>query len=250
MSSSRPDGRSPAAIREINIAYDGLSAVDGSTRFSFGPSCTALASVSGPIAARLTAENPARATVEVHVRPLSSVPGTHERSVAAVLRGIIERECALNQNPRTLVQVVVQALSADVAGGSLVAAQINACTLALMNAGSVPMRGVVCAVGVGRVRNGGEVRMILDPSEEEAASMEGGGCFAFIFATGLSHASNNDMPSSDVVWTNYHTTPGTTFDESELVQAKELARQGAVVVWESMKKSLGDEEEDGVKMEI
>jgi len=35
-----------------HIAFDAFSGVDGSARFSFGP-ITALASVSGPIAARL-----------------------------------------------------------------------------------------------------------------------------------------------------------------------------------------------------
>ncbi|KAG2363113.1 hypothetical protein BDR07DRAFT_1194889, partial [Suillus spraguei] len=158
---------------------EGLDGVDGSARFSFYPSCSALASVSGPITPRLAAEHPARATVEVHVRPLSSVPGTAEKSRGMAIREIVERSCLLAQHPRTLIQVVVQALTNPTPGYALLAAEINACTLALINAGSIAMRGVVCAVSVGRVKKGSVVSVEVDIADD--AVLEGGGCFAFLF---------------------------------------------------------------------
>ncbi|KIJ63423.1 hypothetical protein HYDPIDRAFT_113431 [Hydnomerulius pinastri MD-312] len=236
------------SLRPIKISFDALSGVDGSARFSFGETCTALASVSGPVAARLAAEHPARATVEVHVRPLSSVPGTAERYLGTAFKGIIERTCVLGQNPRTLVQVVVQALSRS--NTALIAAEINACSLALVNAGSIPMKGMACAVAVGRRRVGSGIELILDP--EDKTELDGGGCFAFLF--GVDHASvQSDIPPSEMIWTNFRGGLGTSIPTSELTQAEELASKGAADVWIKMKESLGGSSSAGshdTKMEM
>ncbi|KAF8842586.1 hypothetical protein BDN67DRAFT_965464 [Paxillus ammoniavirescens] len=221
------------SLRPIKISFDALSGVDGSARFSFGETCTALASVSGPIAARLAAEHPARATVEVHVRPLSSVPGTTEKHLGTAFKGIVERTCVLGQNPRTLIQVVVQALSRPT--NALIAAEINACSLALVNAGSVPMRGVVCAVSVGVRRTGSRMDFVLDPEDEEESG--GGGCFAFLFGVDRLRAES-DLPPSQMIWTNYRAGVGDTFSSTHLAQAEELASKGAAQVWIKMKESL------------
>ncbi|KAG1897365.1 uncharacterized protein F5891DRAFT_1049100 [Suillus fuscotomentosus] len=71
---------SSAALRSISISCkDSFDGVNGSARFSSCPR-SALASVSGLITARLAGEHhPARATIEVHVRQLSSVPGTADK---------------------------------------------------------------------------------------------------------------------------------------------------------------------------
>ncbi|KAG1728733.1 uncharacterized protein EDB91DRAFT_848427 [Suillus paluster] len=228
---------SSTTLGSINISCEeGLDGVDGSARFSFRPSCSALASVSGPIAARLAAEHPARATVEVHVRPLSSVPGTAEKSRGMALREIVERSCLLAQHPRTLIQLVVQALTTPTPGYALLAAEINACTLALINAGSISMRGVVCAVPVGRVRKGSIVSMEVDPADD--AVLEGGGCFAFLFGFALSGPIKGSAPPCEDIWSTYSARPGTSFEEAELVRAKEVAREGAAEVWQSMKNSI------------
>ena len=248
-------------IRPIKISYDGLAGVDGSARFSFGETCTALVSVSGPIAARPSSEHPARATIEVHVRPLALVPGTTEKHLAAAYKGILERACILGQHPRTLIQLVVQALSPQ--SHALVAAEINACSLALMNSGSIPMRGVVCAVAVGLQRKKDDHRsgmeFLLDPVEE--SELDGAGCVAFLFnnvdlgpASALVREQGGGM-SSEVVWTNFKSCRGSvvSLDASELAQATALARKGAAEVWSCMKKSLGGSsfDEDGdCKMEM
>ncbi|KAG6330195.1 hypothetical protein ID866_8894 [Astraeus odoratus] len=225
-----------ASLRPIKISFDALAGVDGSARFSFGETCTALASVSGPISARPASEHPARAAVEVHVRPLSSVPGTTEKFLGAAFKGIIERSCVLGQHPRTLIQVVVQALSPP--SNALVAAEINACSLALVNGGSIPMQGVMCAVAVGMRRDGDRMDFILDPLNE--SKLDGAGCIAFLF--GISGSSFHDeLPPSKVLWTSFraHNGSSVSLNMQELKQATELARKGAVAVWLNMKESLG-----------
>lgn len=224
-------------IRPISISYDALAGVDGSARFTFGETCSALASVSGPIAARPASEHPARATVEVHVRPLSLVPGTTEKFLGAAFKGILERACILGQHPRTLIQLVVQALSHP--SHALIAAEINACSLALVNGGSIPMRGVVCAVAVGlSKKDSHRIEFMLDPAEE--SKLDGVGCFAFLFGTGPASVQGG-LPPSELLWSNFRTSSGSivSLDASELAQATELARKGATEVWLCIKKNLG-----------
>jgi exosome complex component RRP46 len=90
-------------------------------------------------------------------------------------------------NPRTLVQMIVQILGSGWgaegkkgARDAVMATAVNAGMLALINAGSVPLKGVVCTVAVGR-RLGDSV-LVLDPGEEEEAGLSASGCFAFLFS--------------------------------------------------------------------
>ncbi|KAI6028132.1 exosome component Rrp46 [Pisolithus marmoratus] len=223
------------SLRSIKISFDSLAGVDGSARFAFGDACSALASVSGPIAARPASEHPARGTVEVHVRPLSSVPGTTEKLLGSALKGIIESACLLSQHPRTLIQVVVQALSQP--SNTLVAAEINACSLALVNAGSIPMRGVVCAVVVGTRKDGNQTEFILDP--EDGTRLDGTFCFALLFGI-TSGSFQGKVPPSEVVWMNSRVSNGTSIslDPRTLKLATDLARKGATEVWIQMRNSL------------
>ncbi|KIM36926.1 hypothetical protein M413DRAFT_448844 [Hebeloma cylindrosporum] len=222
----RRDGRTADGIRNIRISYDGLARVDGSARFSFGGTA-ALASLSGPIEVRLAAEKASKATFEVNVRPLSNVPATESKSLATAIRSSLEPSLILTKNPRSLVQLVVQSLSYPTSKDALSAAMINASSLALLNAGSVPMRGLVAAVAVGRVSGG---QLVLDPSEEEAVSLEAGGTFAFMFADGIGRKTSN----SECVWTNWKSDSG-GYDQREIFQARELARTGARAVYEAMR---------------
>ncbi|KAF8437653.1 hypothetical protein L210DRAFT_2339209 [Boletus edulis BED1] len=244
----------------VHIAFDGLSGVDGSARFSFGPT-TALASVSGPIAARPATEHPARATIDLHVRPLSAIPGTTQKHVAIALKGILERACILAQHPRTLIQVVVQALSplsstpsrmrtdanvdtgeADVEVDLLLAAQINACSLALLNAGSIPMRGVVCAIAVSQPNATSPPRVVTTSGGPSHAEYTG--CFAFLFGVDRAHTSmggtgaSGPIPPSKSIWTNYRARPGNTFSATALEEAENVALEGAAEVWMKIKGSL------------
>ncbi|KAJ7051760.1 exosome component Rrp46 [Mycena amicta] len=222
MDVSRRGGRSSTDTRRVSTELGGLARVDGSARFAFGDTA-ALASISGPIEVRIAAENPSSATLEVLHRPLSNIPGTQSKSLAASIRSALLPSLILTQNPRTLIQLVLQSLSPVRTGNfpdSLVASTINASTLALLNAGSVPMRGVVCAVAVGRTNTGA---LLVDPSEDEESSLDASGCFAFAFGRGAA--------DTRCVWTNWRIFGGTTFAEDELRSSEQLACSGARTVW-------------------
>ncbi|KAH0830105.1 ribosomal protein S5 domain 2-type protein [Lanmaoa asiatica] len=227
----------------IHIAFDALSGVDGSARFSFGQTM-ALASISGPIAARLATEQPARAAIDVHVRPLSSVPGTTEKHAGTALKGIIERSCILAQHPRTLVQVVVQALSQSASSSwrvhtpssqtstdvdVLLAAEINACSLALLNAGSIPMRGVVCAIAVAQPTSANHPQLVVEGGV--ISNSDYTGCFAFLFGVDQTSMGSTDasgpVPPSKMIWTNCRASPGNAISATALAEAEKVALQGA-----------------------
>ncbi|KAI0046402.1 ribosomal protein S5 domain 2-like protein [Auriscalpium vulgare] len=247
--SSRSDGRLRGEARPIAIVYEKLDRADGSASFAFG-STKALASVSGPIEVRLAAEQPSKATFEVSVRPLSGVPGTESKALSASLRALLAPALLLSRNPRTLVQLVVQSLAPSrqtgtgtgLFGAPLMAAMVNAATLALLNAGSVPMAGVVCAVAVARVRPSAagvsSPALVLDPTEDELAASDGGGCFAFIFAAHPTPEQSDAQFGSRLVWTDWRVTGGGT-DVDELARAKLLARSGVEHVWQQVKESVG-----------
>ncbi|KAH9939488.1 hypothetical protein B0H21DRAFT_38466 [Amylocystis lapponica] len=249
--SARTDGRKHDQLRELTIVYEGLDRVDGSARFGFGAT-HALASVSGPVEIRPTLELPSQATLEIHIRPLASVSATDSKALATTLKAILAPALFLSHHPRTLVQIVGQALCGSGSGSglgsvgrgwnaSLVASLVNASTAALLNASSVPMRGCVCAVAVGRLAG---PTLVLDPAEAELALLTASGCFAFLFSAVLSGAAPADAPPCALLWTNY--TSSTPFDESELAGARELAEKGAQEVWQTMKESVGWMEKSGV----
>jgi exosome complex component RRP46 len=212
----------------------------------------ALASLSGPLEVRPNHELPSQATLEIHIRPLASVPGTDSRALATTLKAILTPALYLSHHPRTLIQIVGQALCGSDSGSglgstghgwnaSLIASLVNACSAALINAGSVPMKGVVCAVAVGRVpdpNSPGNVSMVLDPSEAELASLIGGGCFVFMFSSVLpSFAAESDVSQHSLLWTNYSATSG-SIQDSEFGYAQNLALEGAEETWRALKNSL------------
>ncbi|KXN82647.1 Alcohol dehydrogenase [acceptor] [Leucoagaricus sp. SymC.cos] len=224
----RRDKRPHDVLREIKITYEGLARVDGSARFSHGD-IASLASASGPIEVRLAAEQASQATFEVISRPLSNVPATEAKTLASAIRSALLPSLVLNKHPRTLIQVVVQALVSlrTQWKDPLVASMINASSLALLNTGSVPMRGVVCAVAIGRLPGTG---LLIDPSVEECTDLDAGGCFAFIFAEGVGTRVES-------VWTSWRSKSG-FFDESNFVQARTLAKDAAQIVYNAMKMSV------------
>jgi exosome complex component RRP46 len=70
----------------------------------------------------------------------------------------------------------------------------------------------------------------VDPDEEEAASLEAGGTFAFMFAHGIGLRNSN----SDCVWTSWKSISG-SYDQAEIFEARELARTGARAVYDAMR---------------
>lgn len=90
---------------------------------------------------------------------------------------------------------------------------------------------------------------MVDPDESQTAVLAQGGCFAFMIADGAGLKSN-----STSVWTNWRALRGGTFSETDVVEAREVARDAIGNVYASMKSSFlaggvvepGDED----KMEI
>ncbi|KAJ1310529.1 hypothetical protein OPQ81_007259 [Rhizoctonia solani] len=218
---SRPDGRTNDQLRKVEIELGGLARVDGSARFSFG-ACRALASVTGPVEVRQLIELPDRATFEVAVRPVAGVPSTPEKALAKYIHDVLHPTLLLTRHPRSLVQLTVLSLSPVLSSTSYAAAHINAATLALLNAASVPMRGVVCAVAVG-ISKAGDV--VLDPADDRECARAG--CFAFFF-------SEAEAPEGEVVWADWK---GATTKE-EYASAVKLARAGARQVLSLVQSSL------------
>ncbi|KZP17086.1 ribosomal protein S5 domain 2-like protein [Athelia psychrophila] len=261
---SRHDGRANDELRKTTITYERLDRVDGSARFIFGETA-ALASLSGPMEVRLALEHPSRATLEVILRPLSNMPGTEAKSLASTIRTLLTPALLLTANPRSLLQLVLQSLSPGVSGTEksadprLVAAMVNASTLALLNAGSVPMQGVVCAVAVGLLSpsppssssssssaqspSAPASVLVLDPSDAELRNLQGSGCFAFMFSASAARAPATSQATDEVlpcepVFSSWQASPA-PFSAEELFSARALARAGAATVWAAMKDSIG-----------
>lgn len=198
---------------------------------------------------RLALEHPSRATLEIILRPLSNMPGTEAKSLASTIRTLLVPSLLLTVNPRSLLQLVLQSLSPGISGKEkgadprLVAAMINASTLALLNAGSVPMKGVICAVAVGLLPPSSQSpspSLALDPSDVELPNLQGSGCFAFMFSSDAAGATSptNEIPPCEPVFSSWQASPA-PFSAEELFEARELARAGASRVWSAMKDSIG-----------
>lgn len=89
------------------------------------------------------------------------------------------------------------------------------------------MSGVVCAVAIGHLPG---IGLVVDPSEEECANIDIGGCFAFMFAEGVgSHIES--------VWSSWRSQSG-VFAEKDFAEAGALARAAAEKVYNAMKSSV------------
>jgi len=194
----------------------------------------ALASLSGPIEVRLASEIPNKAFFDVSVRPLSSVSATESKAIGQIIRSALEPSMLLTKAPRTLVQLVVQNLSSTKHlfwRDSFSAAMINASSLAILNAASVPMRGVVLACAVGKLKDG---TLVIDPEESEDTEMTEGGCFAYLFADDVGGVSK-----AVCVWSAWRSRTG-TYSQTGLVSAKEMGLQGSRLVYEKVRQYVSD----------
>lgn len=230
--------------------------------------------------------------------------GVEAKSFASSLRTALLPCMNLTNNPRTLLQLVAQSLVATSSpyasassiaatsqkssqqsqtsirrfGPSTIAVVINSSTLALLNGSSVPLKGVVCAASVGRVKDpktGMDV-LVVDPSKEEQKHLNGSGVFAFLITGGKPSTSSSPIPDleddencdAQLVWSSWNAMP---FYEEEAERAKELAKVAAFRVRAHMRQAIAqmmhggranaptseetrgkepDDEQDDVKMEI
>jgi exosome complex component RRP46 len=198
----------------------------------------------------LSAENPSQATFDVHLRPLAGVPATDARALASSIRTALLPSLILTHHPRTLIQLVLQTLSSPTYSHSywlqqaqaqskaipagigsdhaLAAAFVNASTLALLRAGSVPMRGTVAAVSVGLSVTG---ELIINTDEDQLIDLVASGCFAFLFAD----------RDTQCVWTSWKNVPtSNTRGVAGIVisQAREVARVEARAIRDEIKRQI------------
>jgi len=188
-------------------------------------------------------------TLEVSVRPLTGTPGTECKAAAANIHAILSPVLIPKHNPRSLIQLVVQSLTPQrdiqqrhIFHPSLVAACINSSMLALLNASSFPLRGVVCAVAAGSILV--DSALVVDPPGPVVV----GGCFAFMFG--------GEEGGEELVWTSWKTLPSSSARENQSLDlAVGIAREGCRRVYKNIRTSIEERylespASDKVKMDM
>lgn len=113
-----------------------LDRVDGSAELNLGK-IKVLASVTGPIEAKIRQELPNSASLEIIVRPAIGVGTTRERLLEDKLRSIFQDVIIRHRYPRQLIQIVIQFLVSDGKTDNTTSeldAAINCCYFALIDA--------------------------------------------------------------------------------------------------------------------
>ncbi|CAO3642141.1 unnamed protein product [Mucor fragilis] len=170
---SRPDRRTDnTQLRAFSASQNILNRADGSSKFEFG-STSVICSVSGPMDVQIRDEKLDEATVEVVVRPAKGVATTREKLMESILRTAFEPVILGGMLPRTLVQIVIQITKDD---GAILAASVNAITLALLDAG-IPMAHMAAAITTMIDRKTNE--LVLDPTAVELENAKSVHTFAF-----------------------------------------------------------------------
>ncbi|KAI8376467.1 ribosomal protein S5 domain 2-type protein [Radiomyces spectabilis] len=169
----RPDRRTDnTQLRAFAASQNILNRADGSAKFELGET-SVMVSVVGPVDVQIRDEKMDEATVELVVRPAVGYPATKEKLMESTLRTAFEPVILGGMMPRTLVQIVVQIIKDD---GSVMAAAINAITLALLDAG-IPMKHMAAAVTC--IIDASSKEIILDPTVEEIQNAASTHTFAF-----------------------------------------------------------------------
>lgn len=180
---SRKDGRQLTEIRGRELRVGEMSAFDGSAWYSHGGTAV-LATVSGPIAARIASEDYSKAIVELTVKRVDSIPTAggasrpvvdqmrtellqQDAELSGMLANIVRSTVMLHLFPRCSFSIAVNILSDD---GSLPSVAANAVMCALLDA-SIPCRTTFAAVTVASINNA----LFLDITklEQEAAAATG-----------------------------------------------------------------------------
>lgn len=225
---------------------------------------SALVSLAGPTDVPPAREHPSKAYLDVHYRPVSGVPGPSARALAGVVRGCLEGAVEVGRYPRTMVQVVVQGLNhyererrnagnedsdldeeeneevrrSRVWEGEYLAANaacMNAVSCAAVDAGSLALRGVLCAVAVCRTGGGA---LYLDPSTKEWGEADARGWFVFL-VTKESEEEEEDSLVCVPVYQSWRCREGEE-DEEDVEDARDVAEDGAKAVWGTIRGAVGE----------
>ena len=176
---TRGDGRSPSQLRPLSFELSLLHRADGSVRYTQGHT-TLLVAVYGPTLASSREERSDSAVLSFTFSSLSSSHSltTLHASAAYHLREAFEPIVLTSLHPRQRISVHVQVVNDD---GGLLACAVNACQLALMDAG-VQCREMLAAVEI-RLRKedtqGGKEVLLLDPTLEETRTYPNAVTLAF-----------------------------------------------------------------------
>jgi ribonuclease PH len=161
----RKDLRGWDQTRKIGITLGGVLEADGAARFSLGDT-SVLATVSGPAQPRYSRHEDAekgKIEVEVNMARESGV-NSNELVVAEYIRNTLTNCVKLEAFPRLLIVVKVLVVRND---GSVLSASVNACILALLDAG-IPMNQFATCIEFGFVSN----QQLLDPTSQEEQQSE------------------------------------------------------------------------------
>lgn len=143
VSDVRLDGRPSSSLRPLTCELGSLQNSDGSALWRSGDTHV-LASVHGPLAPRQAAQEREMAVISVVIKSgTSSVSGggdgsansallTYEREWEHVLTTALSSAVVREAYPRTVIQIVIQVLSAD---GSILSSCLHAAVSALLDAG-------------------------------------------------------------------------------------------------------------------
>lgn len=129
------------SIRALKCEQSVLSRADGSVMFSQG-NTVVMASVYGPLEAKIQKELSDRMYVEVNYKPKTGMPGVAERGKEKLVKTTCNHIILTNLHPRTAVCITIQEMQD---GGTLLSASINAVCLALLDSG-LPLQCLVAAV--------------------------------------------------------------------------------------------------------
>lgn len=156
----RADGRLASTLRPLSCELGTLHNADGSALWKSG-STQVLAAVHGPVAPRQPQHETQKAKISIIIKSGTTV-NTLEREWEAFLTKALTACLVTEQYPRSVIQIVLQILSAD---GSVLGAALNGAVAALMDAG-IAMKVLPVAVTclISEIDNS---TIQLDPSLEE-----------------------------------------------------------------------------------
>lgn len=140
----RIDFRNNNQIRPLSVELGIVSEADGSCRFSQGQT-SVIVSIYGPSTpkyGRLEEFDKASLEVEYNIPCGNSLSGPMETVAASFLKSSIQNCITLTEFPRQVIVVRVTVLRDD---GSVLSTALNACSLALVDAG-FPMRAIPTSI--------------------------------------------------------------------------------------------------------
>lgn len=126
----RPGGRAFHSLRPLACELSCLQNSDGSATFQSGAT-TVLASVHGPVSPRMPQHESIDAVVSVVVKS-GPAHKTYEFEWEELLGNVLRRVIVTSSYPRTVIQVILQIVTAD---GSVLSTALHAAISALMDAG-------------------------------------------------------------------------------------------------------------------